>query len=119
MLLNQYSSILFLIFISVAISAIIVIASYIFAVQNPDSEKTSAYECGFQPHGSARDKFEVRFFLVGILFIIFDLEISLIVPFALVIAQLPLLGFTSVLTFLVILTLGLVYEWCSGALEWQ
>ena len=119
MLLNQYTSILFLIFISVAISAIIVIASYIFAVQNPDSQKNSSYECGFDPMGSPRQQFEVRFFLVGILFIIFDLEITLILPFALVIAQLPLLGFTSVLIFLVILTLGLVYEWCSGALEWQ
>lgn len=119
MLLNQYSSILFLIFIAVAISTIIVVASYIFAVQIPDSEKSSAYECGFQPHGNARDKFEVRFFLVGILFIIFDLEVSLIMPYALVLAQLPLLGFTSIIIFLIILTLGLVYEWCSGALEWQ
>lgn len=119
MLNNEYSSILILILLSVALSAIIVIASYIFAVQQPDPEKVSAYECGFQPHGDAREKFEIRFFLVGILFIIFDLEISLIMPFALVISQLPLLGFTSVLLFLIILTLGLVYEWCSGALEWQ
>lgn len=119
MLNNEYSSILILILLSVALSAIIVIASYIFAVQQPDPEKVSAYECGFQPHGDAREKFEIRFFLVGILFIIFDLEISLIMPFALVISQLPLLGFTSVLIFLIILTLGLVYEWCSGALEWQ
>lgn len=110
MLLNQYSSILFLIFIAVAISTIIVVASYIFAVHQPDPEKLSSYECGFQPHGSARDKFEVRFFLVGILFIIFDLEISLIMPFALVLAQLPILGFSAVLVFLFILTLGLVYE---------
>lgn len=111
MLLNQYSSILFLIFVAVAISTIIVVASYIFAVQQPDPEKVSAYECGFAPQGGgARDKFEVRFFLVAILFIIFDLEISLIMPFALVLAQLPLLGFTSVLIFLVILTLGLVFE---------
>lgn len=119
MLFNQYISVLFLIFISIAISALIVIASYILAVQQPDPEKVSAYECGFQPHGDAREKFEIRFFLVGILFIIFDLEISLIMPFALVLTQLPLLGFTSVILFLIILTLGLVYEWCSGALEWQ
>ena len=119
MLLNQYISLGFLILISIAFSSIIVIASYLFAVQQPDPEKVSAYECGFQPHGDAREKFEIRFFLVGILFIIFDLEISLIMPFALVLTQLPLLGFTSVLIFLIILTLGLVYEWCSGALEWQ
>lgn len=119
MLNNEYSSILILILLSVALSAVIVIASYTFAVQQPDPEKVSAYECGFQPHGDAREKFEIRFFLVGILFIIFDLEISLIMPFALVISQLPLLAFTSVLIFLIILTLGLVYEWCSGALEWQ
>jgi len=110
MLQNQYSSVVLLILLSVTLSAIIVIASYLFAVQQPDPEKVSAYECGFQPHGDAREKFEIRFFLVGILFIIFDLEIALIMPFALVIAQLPLLGFTSVLLFLIILTLGLVYE---------
>ena len=110
MLTNQYNPILLLILISVALSAVIVIACYLFAVQQPDPEKVSAYECGFQPHGDAREKFEIRFFLVGILFIIFDLEISLIMPFALVLTQLPLLGFTSVLTFLIILTLGLVYE---------
>ena len=108
-----------LILFTLILSIIIVVASYIIAVQKPDSEKVSAYECGFQPHGDARDKFEIRFFLVGILFIIFDLEISLIMPFALIIAHLPLLGFSSVLIFLFILTLGLVYEWCSGALEWQ
>ena len=119
MLLNQYSSILFLIFISVAISAIIVIASYIFAVQNPDSQKNSSYECGFDPMGSPRQQFEVRFFLVGILFIIFDLEVTLILPFALAISSISILGFTSVLIFIIVLTLGLVYEWCSGALEWQ
>lgn len=119
MLLNQYISLGLLILVSIALSSIIVIASYLFAVQQPDPEKVSAYECGFQPHGDAREKFEIRFFLVGILFIIFDLEISLIMPFALVLTQLPLLGFTSVLIFLIILTLGLVYEWCSGALEWQ
>jgi len=119
MLLNQYSSILFLILISVAISAIIVIASYILAVQNPDSQKNSSYECGFDPMGSPRTQFEVRFFLVGILFIIFDLEVTLILPFTLAVSNISILGFTSVLLFLVILTLGLVYEWCSGALEWQ
>lgn len=119
MLSNPYISISTLMIFSFALSAIIVIASYILAVQQPDPEKVSAYECGFQPHGDAREKFEIRFFLVGILFIIFDLEISLIMPFALVVTQLPLLGFTSVIIFLIILTLGLVYEWCAGALEWQ
>jgi NADH-quinone oxidoreductase subunit A len=110
MLLNQYSSILFLIFIAVAISTIIVVASYIFAVQTPDAEKTSSYECGFNPMGSPRQQFEVRFFLVGILFIVFDIEVTLILPFALVISNIPLMGFTSILVFLIILTLGLVYE---------
>jgi NADH:ubiquinone oxidoreductase subunit 3 (subunit A) len=110
MLLNQYSSILFLIFIAVAISTIIVVASYIFAVQTPDSAKLSSYECGFDPMGSPRQQFEIRFFLVGILFIVFDIEVTLILPFALVISNIPLMGFTSILAFIIILTLGLVYE---------
>lgn len=87
---NQYSTTLIFIIFGLVLSAIIIFASYLLAVQQPDPEKISAYECGFQPQGDARDKFEIRFFLVGILFIIFDLEISLIMPIALVLGQVPL-----------------------------
>jgi NADH-quinone oxidoreductase subunit A len=93
MLFNQYSFILLALVASAILSALIVLASYKLAVQLPDPEKISAYECGFQPHGDAREKFEVRFFLVAILFIIFDLEISLVMPFALVINQIEILAF--------------------------
>jgi len=90
--INQYNTILIFILFAFLLSFIIILASYLLAVQQPDPEKISAYECGFQPQGDARDKFEIRFFLVGILFIIFDLEISLIMPSALVIGQIPLYG---------------------------
>nr|AAN04077.1 NADH dehydrogenase subunit 3 [Amoebidium parasiticum] len=116
---NQYLPIVWLIVVSIAIAVVLVIASYFLAVQSPDPEKVSAYECGFQPYSDAREKFEVRFFLVAILFILFDLEITLLVPFALVINQISLMGFWNVWLFVILLTLGLVFEWRSGALEWQ
>ncbi len=90
--IHPYITILIFIIFAFLLSFIIIFASYLLAVQQPDAEKISAYECGFQPQGDARDKFEIRFFLVGILFIIFDLEISLIMPSALVLGQLPLYG---------------------------
>lgn len=98
------------------ISVIISGASYILAIRRPETEKVSAYECGFDPFTDTRQQFEVRFFLVGILFIIFDLEISLLFPWAMVI---NIENYWMIMAFLFILTIGLVYEWKKGGLEWE
>lgn len=115
----EYSPIVIFAIISTGLAGVIVGASYLLAVRNPDPEKVSVYECGFDPFGDSRQKFEVRFFLVGILFIIFDLEISFLFPWSLVLSQLPLFGYWTMYIFLFILTLGLVYEWMKGGLEWE
>jgi NADH:ubiquinone oxidoreductase subunit 3 (subunit A) len=98
------------------LSVIMSAASYILAVRRPESEKVSAYECGFDPFTDTRQQFEVRFFLVAILFIIFDLEISLLFPWAMVV---NVENYWMIMTFLGILTIGLVYEWQKGGLEWE
>jgi NADH-quinone oxidoreductase subunit A len=107
-----------LIFFIVAgvLSVIMSAASYILAVRRPETEKVSAYECGFDPFSDTRQQFEVRFFLVAILFIIFDLEISLLFPWAMVI---NVENYWMIMSFLGILTIGLVYEWQKGGLEWE
>lgn len=102
--------------IATLLALLMAFASYFLAVKRTESEKVSAYECGFDPFNDTRQQFEVRFFLVGILFIIFDLEISLLFPWAVVI---NLYNYWIIITFLVILTLGLVYEWLKGGLEWE
>ena len=93
--------------------------SYIVATQKGDIEKLSAYECGFDPFDDARNTFDVRFYLVAILFIFFDLVISFFFPWSVSICKLPLFGFWSMILFLLILTVGFVYEWKKGALEWE
>nr|AND97074.1 NADH dehydrogenase subunit 3 [Tethya sp. XMU02001079] len=115
----EFVSIFLLILFSVTLSTIISGASYIVGNKQPDSEKVSVYECGFDPFGSSRVPFSVKFFLVGILFLIFDLEISFLFPWCVVYNQIGLLGFWVVYLFLVILTIGLVYEWAKGGLEWE
>ena len=102
--------------IAVILSIIMSAASFILAIRRPETEKVSAYECGFDPFTDTRQQFEVRFFLVGILFIIFDLEISLLFPWAMVI---NLENYWMIMSFLLILTIGLVYEWKKGGLEWE
>jgi NADH-quinone oxidoreductase subunit A len=92
---------------------------FLVAKQQPDAEKLSAYECGFEPFDDARRKFDVRFYLVAILFIIFDLEVAFLFPWAVTLGQIGLLGFWSMLAFLGVLTVGFVYEWKKGALEWE
>ncbi len=104
------------ILVALVLSAVLSFASYILAVRRPTAEKVSAYECGFDPFVDSRQKFEVRFFLVAILFIIFDLEISLLFPWVQV---LNIANYWIVMTFLFILTIGLVFEWKKGALEWE
>lgn len=115
----DYTSILIFIIIAIVLSSVILLASYLFAENLPDAEKVSVYECGFDPFGDSRQKFEVRFFLVGILFIIFDLEISFLFPWSVVLSELITFGYWTMILFLFILTVGLVYEWLKGGLEWE
>jgi NADH-quinone oxidoreductase subunit A len=118
-LLREYFPILVFIGIAVALAGIIVIASMVLARQVPDSEKLSPYECGFEPFDDARSKFDVRFYLVSILFIIFDLEVAFLFPWAVSLGKIGLFGFWSMMVFLLILTVGFIYEWKKGALEWE
>lgn len=116
---QEYFAIFIYIFISTALSSIFFGASYLLARQHADSEKISAYECGFNPFGDARSKFDVKFYLVAILFIIFDLEVSFLFPWAMVLNKISLFGFWTMVLFLVILTVGFIYEWKKGALDWD
>ena len=115
----EFLSIFILLLFSIILSTVISGASYIVGVKQPDSEKVSVYECGFDPFESSRIPFSVRFFLVGILFMIFDLEISFLFPWCVVYNQIGLFGFWTMYFFLVILTVGLIYEWIKGGLEWE
>nr|YP_006234134.1 NADH dehydrogenase subunit 3 [Neoporphyra haitanensis]AFH57645.1 NADH dehydrogenase subunit 3 [Neoporphyra haitanensis]QYA17627.1 NADH dehydrogenase subunit 3 [Porphyra crispata] len=116
---NEYFVVLIFFTVALFISLIILILSYVLNSQQSDQEKVSAYECGFNPFDDARATFDVRFYLVAILFLIFDLEISFLFPWSLVLGQLPFFGFWSMIFFLAILTLGFIYEWKKGALEWE
>ena len=93
--------------------------SLLAAQQKPYAEKLSPYECGFEPFDDARRKFDVRFYLVAILFIIFDLEVAFLFPWAVSLSDIGIFGFLSMLGFLAVLTVGFIYEWCKGALEWE
>ena len=118
-LVASYLPILIFLGIAVAIAVIAIVGSVIVASQRPDVEKNSSYECGFEPFDDARHKFDVRFYLVAILFIIFDLEVAFLFPWAISLGQIGLFGFWSMIIFLSILTIGFVYEWRKGALEWE
>ena len=118
-LLIEYLPILVFIGIAGGLAAAIVAASWIVARQRPDSEKVSPYECGFDAFDDARGRFDVRFYLVAILFIVFDLEIAFLFPWAVSLGGIGLLGFWSMIAFLAVLTVGFVYEWKKGALEWE
>jgi NADH-quinone oxidoreductase subunit A len=118
-LLREYLPILVFLGIAVALSLVIVLASLIVARQRPNPEKLSAYECGFAPFDDARTKFDVRYYLVAILFIIFDLEVAFLFPWAVTLGSIGLFGFWSMMVFLAVLTVGFIYEWKKGALEWE
>ena len=118
-LLREYVPIVIFLAIAIGMACAMLIASYIIARQKPDSEKLSAYECGFEAFDDARSQFDVRFYLVAILFIIFDLEVAFLFPWAVALGDIGLFGFWSMLVFLVILTIGFVYEWKRGALDWR
>lgn len=118
-LLSDYLPILLFLGVAIAIACAAVGASLIVGKQNPDSEKLSAYECGFDAFDDARSKFDVRYYLVAILFIIFDLEVAFLFPWAVSLSEIGMLGFWSMVVFLGILTVGFIYEWKKGALEWE
>ena len=117
-----YSELLpILIFLTIAIvlALIIVCLSYFLAVQNPETEKLSSYECGFEPYEDARNIFDVKFYIVAILFIIFDIETMFLLPWSISLSQLDILGFWSMIDFIIELGVGFVYIWYIGALEWE
>ncbi len=118
-LLVEYLPILIFLGIAIAMAVLMVAASYIVARQRPDSEKVSAYECGFEAFDDARGRFDVRFYLVAILFIIFDLEVAFMFPWAVALGEIGVFGFWSMVIFLGILTIGFIYEWKKGGLEWE
>jgi len=115
----DYLPIIVFLGVSALIAGAIMVAPFIVAIRNPDPEKVSAYECGFNAFDDARMKFDVRFYLVAILFIIFDLEIAFLFPWAVAFGDIGLFGFWSMMVFLAILTIGFIYEWKKGALEWD
>ncbi len=117
--LREYLPILVFLGLALAICLVFILAAAIVAVRNPDPEKVSAYECGFNAFDDARMKFDVRFYLVAILFIIFDLEIAFLFPWAVAFADISTAAFWSMIVFLVVLTVGFAYEWKKGALEWE
>ncbi len=118
-MLREYLPILVFLGIAASMAIAALSASYIIARQKPDSEKISAYECGFDAFDDARGQFDVRFYLVAILFIIFDLEIAFLFPWAISLSDIGLFGFWSMMAFLGVLTVGFIYEWKKGALEWE
>jgi len=118
-LLREYLPILVFLVIAVVLSLLFVALSYLAARQKPDSEKLSPYECGFAPFDDARSKFDVRYYLVAILFIIFDLEVAFLFPWAVSLGAIGMFGFWSMMVFLAVLTVGFIYEWKKGALEWE
>tara|TARA_Y100000992_G_C21012960_1_gene371968 strand:- start:206 stop:574 length:369 start_codon:yes stop_codon:yes gene_type:complete len=117
--LSEYLSIIIFLFIALALSIGFVVVNFAFSPKNPDPAKLSAYECGFDAFSDSRVKFDVRFYLVAILFIIFDLEIAFLFPWAISLSNIGLLGFFSMIIFLSVLTIGFIYEWKKGALEWE
>ncbi|MEK7801190.1 MAG: NADH-quinone oxidoreductase subunit A [Pseudomonadota bacterium] len=117
--LLQYLPIIVFLGIALVLSCVMVILPFIISKRRPDSQKLSPYECGFEAFDDARRKFDVRFYLVAILFIIFDLEVAFLFPWAVALGSIGMFGFWSMVAFLGVLTVGLVYEWNKGALDWE
>ena len=117
--LSDYLSIILFLAIALFLSVGFIFVNYLAAPKNPDPEKLSAYECGFEAFDDSRMEFDVRFYLVAILFIIFDLEIAFLFPWAISLGNIGIFGFWSMMFFLGILTIGFIYEWKKGALEWD
>ena len=117
--LFEYLPILFFLFIGIGLAIGMTAMSFIIGDTNPNKEKLSAYECGFEAFDDARGRFDVRFYLVAILFIIFDLEVAFLFPWAISLNKIGMFGFWSMMFFLLVLTIGFIYEWKKGALEWE
>ena len=117
--LNNYLTIIIFFGVALLLSIGFIFLNFVFAPKNPDPEKLSAYECGFEPFNDSRMEFDVRFYLVAILFIIFDLEIAFLFPWAISLGSIGALGYWSMMFFLGVLTIGFIYEWKKGALEWE
>ena len=118
-LLAEYLPIVIFLGLAIALGLVLILAAVVLAVRNPDPEKVSAYECGFNAFDDARMKFDVRFYLVSILFIIFDIEVVFLFPWAVAFGDIGTFGFWSMIAFLAVLTVGFIYEWKKGALEWD
>ena len=117
--LSDYLSIIIFLFIAIGLSIGFIVLNFLLSPKNPDPEKLSAYECGFEAFSDSRMEFDVRFYLVAILFIIFDLEIAFLFPWAITLGKIGIVGFWSMMIFLLILTIGFIYEWKKGALDWE
>jgi NADH-quinone oxidoreductase subunit A len=118
-MLDNYFPILLFVVVGLAVGAISMTLGYALSPNRPDAEKLSPYECGFEAFEDARMKFDVRYYLVAILFILFDLEIAFLFPWAIVLEEIGLFGFVAMMIFLGILVVGFIYEWMKGALEWE
>nr|AEP20747.1 NADH dehydrogenase subunit 3 [Kryptoperidinium foliaceum endosymbiont] len=116
---EEYFGIFIYLCFAIVLALIIVVLSYFLVTQSPETEKLSTYECGFEAYGDTRSQFNVRFYIIAILFILFDIEIIFLAPWCLSISQLNLLGFWSMVEFLVELGIGFIYAWCVGAIEWS
>ena len=117
--LTDYLSIIIFLIIALIISFGFILINFVASPSNPDPEKLSAYECGFEAFDDSRMEFDVRFYLVAILFIIFDLEIAFLFPWAISLGKIGVFGYWSMMIFLAVLTIGFIYEWKKGALEWE
>lgn len=118
-ILTEYLPIIIFLAIAIGLATIMVAVPFVVGLKRPDSEKLSSYECGFEAFDDARGKFDVRFYLVSLLFIIFDLEIAFLFPWSVTLGKIGWLGFGSMMLFLGFLTVGFIYEWKKGALEWE
>ena len=117
--LQDYFSIILFLVIALLLSIGFITLNFMLSPKNPDPEKLSPYECGFEPFNDSRMEFDVRFYLVAILFIIFDLEIAFLFPWAISLGKIGIFGFVSMMIFLAILTIGFIYEWKKGAVDWE
>jgi NADH-quinone oxidoreductase subunit A len=116
---KEYLAIFLFLILAILLTVVIITASYFLARQNPESEKLSAYECGFEPYEDARHSFDIRFCLIAILFIIFDIETAYVIPWSVSISKLDLLSFWSMVDFVIELLIGFYYLWITGALDWK
>lgn len=119
LLYAEFLPILIFLGIAILLAIIIVVFSYLLSVQNPDTEKLSSYECGFEPYEDARNIFDVKFYIIAILFILFDIEAMFLLPWCISLSQLSTLGFWSMIDFVLELGVGFIYVWYVGALEWD